>query len=167
MFLRNSSDNDKSFSIKKNFLNWKNKMMFLRRWRGSSISNYRRGSCSTVTPFLTSTPYIFYSSPAIFYNYNIFLTLNFIITLFFSFFIIYNTKIFNYSIINLNLFLNNVNKLVIIIYNMYICNIKILYYILYIPGCNANNMGYLTIFNVIFPLVFLQNRWKFLIFAVR
>lgn len=38
---------------------------------------------------------------------------------------------------------------------MYICNINILYYILYIPGCNADNMGYLTIFNVIFSTGFL------------
>ena len=48
---------------------------------------------------------------------------------------------------------------------MYICNIKILYYIIYIPGCNISNMGYLTIFNVIFPRVFLRNPWIFRILS--
>ena len=106
---------------------------------------------------------IFYSSLINTYKF----TTIFIIIFSFCFFIKFNISNFNSFIINFIIFLNNVNKLVIIIYNMYICSIKILYYILYIPGYNADNMGYLTIFNVIFPLVFLQNRWKFLIFAVR
>ena len=141
-------------------------MMFLRRWRGSSISNYRWGSRSTESPSYT---YIIYILTFIIFIIFIFITF-FFIRFTFTFFITNNIIIFNSFITKINIFLNNVNKLVIIIYNMYICNIKILYYILYIlyiPGCNADNMGYLTIFNVIFPLVFLQNRWKFLIFAVR
>lgn len=50
MFLSNCSDNEKSFSIKKNFLNWKNKTMFLRNRRGSSIMFINGRGRSTEPP---------------------------------------------------------------------------------------------------------------------
>lgn len=149
--------------------------MFLRSKRGSSISNYRWGSRST-----ESHPHIYIIIIFIFtFSFSFIFTLTFNPTYIFTFFliivynfifniiIIFSINNFTNFVINFIIFLNNVNKLGIIVYNMYICSIKILYYILYIPGCNADNIGYLTIFNVIFPLVLLQNRWKFLIFAVR
>ena len=91
MFLSSSSDNEKSFSIKKNFLNWKNKMMFLRRWRGSSISNYRWGSRSTVSPSFTYITSIFIISYIFIITFTIVFIITFItftITLFISLFII-------------------------------------------------------------------------------
>lgn len=146
MFLSNSSDNEKSFSIKKNFLNWKNKMMFLRRWRGSSISNYRWGSRSTdshpctyiiqilistiniyiyiiftfiltiyiisiIVFFIISLPYIyinhiFHISSIIIFIFNTSFFITYIITFIFSFFIIFNTNIFNTY--NTNTYLYNI-----------------------------------------------------------
>ena len=77
MFLSSSSDNEKSFSIKKNFLNWKNKTMFLRRWRGSSISNYRRRGCATEPPPCTYVTSIFTFTINSFINFYFFIIISF------------------------------------------------------------------------------------------
>lgn len=108
------------------------KMMFLRRWRGSSITNYRVGGRSTephihisinyffkifnIIIFIFTTTffitYIVMPHPYISINYFFSTSLtfiykfifNFIIIFYFSFFITYNTNNFNTYIINTYLY---------------------------------------------------------------